>query len=64
MLGLMLSKGEGGLKRNDEVALVWWERAAENGDAVAMYRLARAYSEGRGVGEPDDRKALYWMRRA
>ena len=40
-----------------------WRPLAEQGDAVAQYRLGTLYAEGKGV-EQDDAIAFMWMQRA
>ena len=44
-------------------AMIWYERAANKGDARAMHNLATMYREGRGVPR-DDAKAIEWYRKA
>ena len=44
-------------------AAEFWRPLAENGDAVAQYRLGTLYEEGKGV-ERNDATAFTWMRRA
>src|SRR5437763_874907 len=41
----------------------WFQRAAENGDKVAMNNLARCYENGVGT-EKDVEKAFYWHQKA
>uniref|UniRef100_A0A7S4PEI8 Uncharacterized protein n=2 Tax=Guillardia theta TaxID=55529 RepID=A0A7S4PEI8_GUITH len=40
-----------GVPRSDEEAFLWFERAAEQGDADGMMNVALCYSSGRGVKE-------------
>ena len=48
-------------KREDwERAFGWYRRAAEQGNAFAMYRLAFLYYHGKGVPK-NDRRAFEWM---
>ncbi len=44
-------------------AIAWYERAAQSGDATAMYLLAKHYERGRGV-TTDMTKAGFWYKRA
>lgn len=46
-----------------EIAVYWWEQAAEQGDADAMQCLGSAHAEGRGVPK-DQNLALMWIARA
>ena len=46
---LGLPRGEGGLTDNGYESVRWLTRAAEQGHAAALRRLARCYGEGRGV---------------
>jgi TPR repeat protein len=43
------------VERNEELAVEWWIRAAENGSWVAQSRLERAYTLGE-IGLPVDRE--------
>jgi len=40
-----------------------WQKAAESGNAEAMFRLAGLYKHGLGL-KPDDAKAYTWLRKA
>ena len=46
-----------------EIAIYWWQLAAEQGDAEAMQCLGSAHAEGRGV-PADENLALMWIARA
>ncbi|HEL5579506.1 TPA: hypothetical protein ACXIGC_001218 [Stenotrophomonas maltophilia] len=48
----------------DAVALKWWRRAAEAGDAVSQNLLGLAYREGRWGLDPDSQQAVAWFERA
>ena len=51
-------------KRGDwDRAIRWYRRAAEHGNAFAMYRLAHIHYHGRGVAK-DERLAFEWMLRS
>ena len=61
ILGLHhLDDGKGG---NPEEAAKWLERAAEQGEPIAQYRMATMYAAGRGV-KADDSKAFHWYEAA
>ncbi|HWE06861.1 MAG TPA: hypothetical protein VG274_09145 [Rhizomicrobium sp.] len=61
ILGLHdLDDGKGG---NPEEAAKWLERAAEQGEPIAQYRMATMYAAGRGV-KADDAKAFHWYEAA
>ena len=59
-LGVLYASGWGVAKDQNE-ALLWYRKAAENGDRRAQYNLAAAYFEGDGV--PVDYAAAYfWLK--
>lgn len=61
ILGLHdLGDGNGG---NPEEAAKWLERAAEQGEPIAQYRMATMYAAGRGV-KADDARAFHWYEAA
>ena len=62
MLGACYEKGWG-VKQDNEMAAIWFRKAAENGLPVAQYRLGIRYFDGDGV-EKDEEKALAWLRKA
>ncbi|QCE34549.1 sel1 repeat family protein [Acetobacteraceae bacterium] len=37
------------IPKNEEMAIAWWEKAANQGSARALYRLGDAWMRGRGV---------------
>ena len=49
--------------KNYEEAVKWYEKAADEGVADAMYMLGVCYMGGKGVVE-DDSTAFYWYKRA
>lgn len=59
MLGLMYSNSEG-TEKNSELAIYWYEQAADEGMAVAMYNLGYEY---RYILE-DYKQAFYWYQQA
>lgn len=52
-----------GVRRNRRKAVEWYEKAAEQGDAEGMYRLALCYLDGKAV-EADRQTAMDLCRRA
>lgn len=50
-------------KRSEEAAFAWFSKAANAGNAHAMFRLYSCYLNGRGV-EENDETALTWLRQA
>lgn len=55
--------GEGDIEKDNEEYAYWAERAAENGDSEAMYKIGSAYYDGKGVKQ-NYKKALYWLHKA
>jgi TPR repeat protein len=49
VLGGMYYWGNGGVEQSDEIAALWWKRAAANGDSMAAANLARL-----AAGQPVD----------
>lgn len=49
--------------KNEQQAVDWYRKAAEQGDAHAQYILGQMYFDGRGVAQ-DDRQAEAWYRKA
>ena len=52
-----------GVEKDDELAVFWWRKAAEQGEATAQSLLGLKYKEGRGVAK-DYEKAAFWFRKA
>jgi|GEM_PF-3372028 len=52
-----------GVARDDELAVLWFQRAAQRGLAAAQFRLAACYERGLGVAQ-DRERAKVWYRRA
>ncbi len=52
-----------GVIQNDEQAVEWYRRAAEQGHAIAQYDLSWMYQHGRGVSQ-NSSEAAQWCRRA
>ena len=53
----------GGVDEDEEEAVEWYRKAAEQGHAEAQDELARCYDYGWGVGE-DEEEAVEWYRKA
>ena len=52
-----------GVTQNDEKAVKWYQRAAEQGHAIAQYDLSWMYHHGRGVSQ-NSSTAVKWCRKA
>lgn len=52
-----------GITRNEQQAVIWYRRAADQGHGKAQFALGQAYEEGRGV-KRDREAAKQWYRRA
>lgn len=61
--GYLNRDGEGGLAKNDKLALEWFRKAAEQGDHQALDELGDIHFYGRGVAK-DLRAAAEWYRKA
>jgi len=60
--GLRYADGKG-VPQNDQEAMRWFEKAAENGNTDAQWKLGLGYMKGIGVPR-DERKAALWFKRA
>ena len=59
-----VEEGTAAYERKDfATALVWFRKAADQGQAIAQLILGAMYAEGEGVPK-DDQQALYWYRKA
>ena len=58
-----LFTGDVGGEVNFELAAKWYQRAADAGDAAAMFRLGDCYFHGQGV-EADSAQAMEWYQKA
>ena len=59
-LGLRYAEGRGGAPRDSKVAAEWFSRSADQGFALAQYRLGSLYEKGVGVERSYDRaRSLY-----
>ena len=63
MLGLCYLKGNGVEDSSEEKAAEWFRKAAEKGNADAMFCLGHCYADGYGV-EKDNNEAVKWFRKA
>lgn len=59
-LGVLYASGWG-VEKDQNEALLWYRKAAENGDKRAQYNLAAAYFEGDGV-PVDYATAYFWLK--
>jgi TPR repeat protein len=63
-LGSMYLNGRGGLAKDDEEAVKWYRKAAEQGEVEAQTYLGFMYEQGLG-GLPQNRaEAVKWYRKA
>lgn len=58
-MGYRLETGEGGVRRNEALALKWYMRAARMGHVLAQRNLAEAYHYGYGT-TIDYKQARHW----
>jgi TPR repeat protein len=61
-LGTMYAEGVG-TKTDPALAVKWWRKAAQKGDAKAQYNLGGACLEGDGVRK-SERLGVAWLRKA
>jgi hypothetical protein len=52
-----------GVDQDDEQAVLWCSKAAEQGLAKAQFNLGDLYASGRRV-ERNDNQAIFWYRKA
>lgn len=57
------AEGKGGVKQNYPEAIVWYQRAAAQGEAISQYRLATLFERGIGVAR-DQSQARIWYQQA
>ncbi len=57
------AEGKGGVKQNFPEAIVWYQQAAAQGEAISQYRLATLYERGIGVAR-DQAQARNWYQQA
>ena len=63
-LGYAYEFGQWGLTEDKAKAVQWYRKAAEAGDARAMYNLGYAYEYGQGGLTKDEAKAVEWYKKA
>jgi TPR repeat protein len=59
MLGAMYGDGTG-VPKDEQQAVFWYRKAADQGDAVAQYNLGVMYANGTGVPK-DEQHAYFWF---
>ena len=52
-----------GVAKDESQAVAWYYKAAEQGNAVAQFKMGVMYANGRGVAR-DDIQAVEWYRKA
>ncbi|WP_070969595.1 tetratricopeptide repeat protein [Vibrio sonorensis] len=62
-LATWYQSGEQSLKQSDEIAMQWYEKAAEQDHALAQTSLGFIYEQGYGV-DVDYKQALQWYEKA
>ena len=62
-VGEMLRNGEGGAPPDYATAMVFFRKAADQGNASAQFSIGRMYYSGQGVPK-DDVQAVQWYRKA
>ena len=58
----MYENGQG-VAQDDNQAVYWLPKAAEQGNASAQSNLGIMYEKGQGITQDDD-QAVYWLRKA
>jgi TPR repeat protein len=58
----MYGQGEG-VPKDDALAMIWFRKAANQGEPVALFNLGLAYDKGDGVPQ-DFAQAAVWYRKA
>ncbi|WP_455219994.1 tetratricopeptide repeat protein [Kaarinaea lacus] len=62
-LGMNYLKGQEGFQRDIGLAVVWLEKAANNGEVKSQYQLGSLFQKGLGV-EKSNSTAIMWYRKA
>jgi hypothetical protein len=62
-LGLKYAIGDG-VQRDDAEAVVWFQKAAEQGNKESQYNLGVMYEHGEGGLSKDDAQAVFWYQKA
>ncbi len=52
-----------GIAKDEQKAVEWFQKAADQGYAVAQFNMGMGYANGRGV-DKDERKAVEWFQKA
>ncbi len=63
IVGKIFDYGNGGVKQDQEVAVRWYRRAAEQGYPGAQFNMGNCCQLGEGIKE-DKEQAVYWYRQA
>lgn len=63
-LGKLYETGLEGFPPNMDLAIEWYEKAAEQGVPAALNNLGRLYADGRGVARDTERAVLLWAQAA
>lgn len=63
VIGKIYDYGNGGVTQNQEVAVRWYRRAAEQGYPGAQFNMGNCCQLGEGV-EQNKEEAVYWYRQA
>ena len=63
-LGRLYEDGGGELTKDEAKAVEWYKKAAEAGNAYAMYDLGNCYEYGKGGLTKDEAKAVEWYQKA
>ncbi|CAK0761840.1 conserved hypothetical protein [Gammaproteobacteria bacterium] len=53
-----------GIAQDDQEAVNWYRKAAEQGDADAQFNLGIMYAEGRGVTQDKHEAAMWFLKAA
>lgn len=51
-------------QRDDNEALIWFKKAAEQGDAKGQYHLGQMYTEGKGGLKESEKEAAQWYEKS
>jgi TPR repeat protein len=62
-LALLYHSGAGGVEANEQKAVSWYRKSAENGYYYAQEYMAVGYQEGWFGLQKDSKKAAYWLKR-
>jgi TPR repeat protein len=62
-LGALHEVGRG-LAQSYEKAAMWWQKAAEQGDADAQFNLGLLFEDGHGVVQSKKKATMWWQKAA